>query len=170
MKNKKEKKQPQKTKIEKVKKIEKTETHIKANKIIKRHVIWAMSAGSIPIPIIDAVGVTTIQLDMLRQLCDLYEVDYYKNQGKNLISAISGGTISRATASLIKTIPGIGSFFGVAAMATMSATTTFALGRVFISKFEKGVTLIDFNLTKNNEIYEEAYEKGKEYIEGLKKN
>ena len=165
MKNK-EKKSLKKNKVEK---IEKTESHIKANEIIRKHVVWAMSAGAIPIPIIDAVGVTAIQLDMLRQLCDLYGVDYYKNQGKNLISAIGGGTISRGAASLIKTIPGIGSFFGVAAMSTMSATTTYALGRVFVSKFEKGVTLIDFNLTKNNEIFEEAYEKGKEYIEGLKK-
>ena len=143
--NKTKKEVNKKVRTKKISKI-KTETKLKADKIIKRHVLWAMGAGSIPLPVVDAVGVTSIQLDMLRQLCDTYKIDFYENQGKNLVSAIAGGSLARAVASLIKSIPGIGSIIGVPAMATMSGATTFALGQVFISKFEDGVTLINFDI------------------------
>ena len=151
------------------KELVKTERQIIADKIIKKHILWSLGAGSIPIPIVDAVGVTSIQLDMLRQLCKLYEVDYYENQGKNLVSAIAGTSFARAAASLIKSVPGFGSILGGVAMSAMSGATTFALGKVFISNFEKGVSLINFNIIKGEEIFQDAYEKGKEYIEGLKK-
>ena len=54
-------------------------------------------------------------------------------------------------------------------MSVMSGATTFALGQVFISNFEKGVSLLNFNIIKGEEIFQDAYEKGKEYVEGLKK-
>lgn len=150
-------------------KVEKTQTREKAEKIIKNHIMWAMGAGTIPLPILDVIGVSAIQLDMLRQLCRLYSVDFYENQGKNLISAIAGGGIARGTASLVKTIPGVGSFLGGVSMSVMAGATTYALGQVFVGNFEQGVQLIDFNIGKGEEIFEEAYEKGKEYVDALRK-
>jgi len=150
-------------------KIEKTKRRKDADKIIRNHILWAMGAGTFPIPVVDVIGVTAIQVDMLRQLCVLYEIDFHENQGKTLVSAIAGGSFARGTASLIKAIPGIGSFFGGAAMSVMSGATTYALGQVFIGNFEDGVQLIDFNIGKGEEIFEEAYEKGKEYVETIRK-
>ncbi len=147
----------------------KTERRVDAEKIIRNHIMWAMGAGTVPLPIIDAIGVTAIQIDMLRQLCILYEVDFHENQGKTLVSAIAGGSLARGTASLIKTIPGVGTLLGGAAMSVMSGATTYALGQVFIGNFEQGVQLIDFNIGKGDEIFEEAYEKGKEYVESIRK-
>jgi len=150
-------------------KIEKTERRIESDKIIRNHIFWAMGAGSFPIPLVDVIGVTSIQINMLRQLCVIYKIDFHENQGKTLVSAIVGGSLARGTASLFKIIPGIGSFFGGAAMSVMSGATTYALGQVFIGNFEQGVQLIDFNIGKGDEIFEEAYEKGKEYVESIRK-
>ena len=58
------KKIKKKTKKQAEEKIAKTEMRKIADKIIKRHILWAMGAGAIPIPIVDAIGVTSIQIDM----------------------------------------------------------------------------------------------------------
>jgi len=74
-----------------------------ADDIIKSHVVWALGGGLIPVPLFDIAAVTAIQMDMLKQLADLYEVEF---------SASTGSTFARIGASLIKAVPGIGTVIG----------------------------------------------------------
>jgi len=53
-----------------------------ADKIIKSHVLWAVGAGLVPLPLFDVAAVTAIQMDMLKQLAALYQVDYSTSTGK----------------------------------------------------------------------------------------
>lgn len=85
---------------------------VKAEAIIRSHVLWSMGGGLIPIPLVDFAAVTAIQLEMLQQLARLYEVDYSQSTGKAFVSALTGTTIARLGASFVKAIPGIGTWIG----------------------------------------------------------
>jgi len=151
-------------------KLNKTEKRKTADQIIHKHILWAVGSGAIPFPIVDFLGVSAIQLDMLHQLCRLYEIDYDANQGKNIVASLAGGSLARLGASALKAIPIIGSFLGVVSMSALSGATTYAIGQVFISNFEDGVGLFEINLEKGEELFKDAYERGKEYVESMKKD
>ena len=134
----------------------------KANDIVTNHVGFAASAGLIPIPGADLAAVTAVQLNMLRQLAKLYNVNFMEKLGKNVITAVAGTSIARVGASLIKIIPGIGTVIGELGMAAMSGASTYALGRVFASHFAKGGTLDDFDIRKSKKVYEEELNNAKD--------
>ena len=140
---------------------------IEADRIIRSHVLWAMGGGLIPIPIVDFAAVTAIQLEMLQQLASLYEVPYTQNIGKTFVSALTGTTIARLGASMLKAIPGIGSIVGGLSMSVASGASTYAVGQVAISIFTGSGSLIDFDLDDVKKAYDQAYEKGKSYVSDL---
>ncbi len=73
-----------------------------AEKIIERHVVRALGAGLMPIPLFDIASVTAVQMDMLKQLADEYGADYSTSSGKAFVSALTGSTLARFAASVIK--------------------------------------------------------------------
>jgi uncharacterized protein (DUF697 family) len=141
---------------------------IQAEKIIRSHVLWAMGGGLIPIPLVDFAAVTAIQLEMLQQLAELYEVNYSKSSGKTFVSALTGTTIASIGASMLKAIPGVGSILGGASMSVMSGASTYAVGQVAINVFSGSGSLIDFDLTQAKRAYDHAYTQGKSYVSDLK--
>ncbi|MFZ4543074.1 MAG: DUF697 domain-containing protein [Saprospiraceae bacterium] len=136
----------------------------KANDIIKNHVGFAASAGLIPFPGADLAAVTAVQLNMLRQLANIYEVNFMKSIGKNIISAVVGSGVARIGASLIKAIPGVGTIIGEMGMASLSAASTYGLGKMFSNHFAKGGTLEDFDVKRSRKIYEEELKKSNEIV------
>ena len=42
-----------------------------ADEIIRSHVLWALGAGLMPVPLFDIAAVTAVQMDMLKQLAEL---------------------------------------------------------------------------------------------------
>lgn len=140
-----------------------------ANSIIKNHMIWSMGAGFIPVPIADLFAVGAIQLDMIRQLCKLYGIDFKQTEGKAIISALTGSGLARLGARAIKFIPGVGSILGGVTMAVLSGASTYALGEVFKKHFETGGTFLDFDSERLKKYYNEKFEKGKQMAEDLRK-
>ena len=138
------------------------------DKIIQNHVLYSMGLGIVPIPLIDIVGVTAAQLDMLSQIGKVYGKPFSDIAGKSFIASVTGTSLARIGASFIKAIPGIGSIIGGVSMSIMSGASTYALGQVCKRFFEDGIDLedIDENLAKN--IYEEELEKGKQVASDLK--
>ncbi len=141
----------------------------KANSIIKNHMIWSMGAGLIPVPIADIFAVSAIQLDMIRQLAKVYEIDFQHTQGKAYITALTGTGIARLGARAIKFIPGIGSIMGGVTMAALSGASSYAIGEVFKKHFETGGTFLDFDPQRLKKYYDEKFEKGKEMAEEIRK-
>jgi uncharacterized protein (DUF697 family) len=133
-----------------------------AEKSIRQHVIWAVGAGLVPIPLADFVAVTAIQLDLIRQLCTQYGVTYQEGQGKVWVSALTGGAIARIGASAIKAIPGIGTLLGGLSMSIASGASTYAVGQVVLHHLASGGTLSNLNMDAAKARYAEAYEKGKD--------
>jgi len=140
--------------------------------ILKRHVYWAVGAGLIPVPIVDVAAVTAIQLDMLKQICNFYKIDYSEEKGKAWISAIASSTMSsilaKIGASAVKSIPVVGTIVGASSMALISGASTYALGKVFINHFEDGGTLDNLDKEKIKKFYNEKVKEGKEVAKNLK--
>ena len=142
-----------------IKKSNRTES---ADSIIRNHMIWSMGAGFIPVPLVDLVAVSAIQLDMIRQLAKLYEIDFKQTEGKAVISALTGTGIARLGARAVKFIPGVGSILGGVTLAVLSGASSYALGEVFKRHFETGGTFLDFDPGRLKKYYDEKFEKGKE--------
>lgn len=132
-----------------------------ADKIIRNHMVWSMGAGLIPVPIADFFAVSAIQLDMIRQMCKVYEIDFRENDGKAIISALTGSGLARLGAQAVKFIPGVGSVLGGVTMSVLSGASTYAIGEVFKKHFETGGTILDFDIDRLRKMYNEKFEKGK---------
>lgn len=134
----------------------------RADKIIRNHVAWSMGAGLIPIPIADFFAVSAVQLDMIRQLSRLHNIQFKETEGKAVITALAGSGLSRLGANAaVKFIPGLGSVVGGVAMSALSGASTFALGQVFKTHFETGGTFLDLDTDRFRKYYDEQFEKGK---------
>ena len=140
-----------------------------ADAIIKKHVLFSIGGGLIPIPLVDMAAVTALQVSMLEQLADLYGIGYNRSIAKSFIAALTGSTVAKLGASLIKAIPGIGTIIGGVAMSATSGASTYALGQVAIGQFEASGSLEDIDVEEAKVAYEEAFEQGKEVVERWKK-
>jgi len=146
-----------------------TERSNHADTIIKNHMLWSMGAGLIPVPIADFFAVSAIQLDMVRQLCKVYEIDFKENEFKAIVTALTSSGIAKAGArAAIKFIPGIGSVIGGVAMSVFSGASSYALGEVFKKHFETGGTVLDIDLNRLKKVYAEKFEKGKKVAQEMK--
>jgi len=133
-----------------------------ADTVIRNHVIWSMGAGMIPILIADIFAVSALQLDMIRQLTRIYDIDFEETQGKALVTSLTSSALARIGAgSVIKLIPGLGSFIGGATVSIFAGASTYALGEVFKKHFASGGTILDFDPDRLRKMYKEKFEKGK---------
>ncbi len=140
-----------------------------ADTIIRNHVVWSMGAGLIPVLIADIFAVSALQLDMIRQLSRVYDIDFQETQGKAIVTALTSTTLARIGAgSVIKLIPGVGSLVGGATVSVFAGASTYALGEVFKKHFESGGTILDFDPDRLRKHYKEKFEKGKKMAREMK--
>jgi uncharacterized protein (DUF697 family) len=142
-----------------------------AETIIHNHVIWSMGAGLIPVLIADIFAVSALQLDMIRQLCRVYDVSFSETQGKAIVTSLTSSALARMTAgSIIKLLPIGGSIIGGITVSVFAGASTYALGQVFKKHFESGGTFLDFDPARLKKLYKEQFEKGKKVAEQLRKD
>lgn len=134
----------------------------RTDRIIQEHVLWSIGAGLVPLPILDIVAVTAIQLDMLKQLAALHEVRFTESEGKAWVSALAGNVLARLGANALKLIPGIGSIIGGLSMSILSGASTYAIGQVAARHFEAGGTFGNLDMNAARRAYEEELERGKQ--------
>ncbi|MDY6988823.1 MAG: YcjF family protein [Thermodesulfobacteriota bacterium] len=144
-----------------------------ASKIIKNHVMGSMGVGLIPVPLVDLVALTGVQLNMLRKLSNLYDISFSKEKVKNLLGSLLGSAIpisvSGTVASLVKAIPVVGHTSAALVMPATSGATTYAVGKVFVQHFESGGTFLNFNPDEVKEYYTELYKEGQKVAGNMKK-
>jgi uncharacterized protein (DUF697 family) len=142
-----------------------------AETIIHNHVIWSMGAGLIPVLVADIFAVSALQLDMIRQLCRVYDVSFSETQGKAIVTSLTSAALARMTAgSIIKLLPIGGSIIGGITVSAFAGASTYALGQVFKKHFESGGTFLDFDPARLKKLYKEQFEKGKKVAEQLRKD
>ena len=140
--------------------------------IIKKHVLFSMGVGLIPVPLVDLIAITGIQLNMLRKLAEIYEVPFNEHKVKSTLSSLVGGGVtvplSRTLLSLTKMIPLAGQAVGLVAMPVTAGATTFAVGKVFNQHFSSGGTFLTFDSEKVRDYYTHMFEKGKDVATEMK--
>jgi uncharacterized protein (DUF697 family) len=103
----------------------------------------------IPIPFVDVVGATGIQLTMMKKLSEFYGVTFNEKMAKKILISLCGGIVPTLIApgvkSLVKFIPIIGYPLVVATTPLLEATSTYAMGRVISEHFAKGGNFINFD-------------------------
>jgi len=114
--------------------------------MIKNHMYGAMGIGLIPLPVVDFLALTGIQIRLLYKLSKFYGVDFSKDKAKNIISALIGSFVPVATAgpiaSMIKIVPIIGQVTSALTMLVTGGACTYALGNVFVQHFSLGVPFL----------------------------
>jgi len=145
------------------------------NDCIKRHCAYAAVGGLVPLPFVEMVTSSTIQLRMIAELCDIYGVRFSENAVKNAMGALiatvlPASGVGYAARAFIRRVPVVGTVFGVVAMPTLAAASTYALGKVFAWHFAKGGSTTNFKAEEMKASFKEQFEKGKrkasEFIKG----
>lgn len=111
-----------------------------ARKIVERHRTYAAVGGLLPLPVVNIAGVTAVNLRMVRQLSELYQVPFQRDRARAMIVSLIGGAapagFGAATSStLMWIIPG-GMLVGLGVSALTAGTLTRAIGQVFVESFE----------------------------------
>lgn len=133
-----------------------------ASRIVKGYIGWTAGAGLIPLPWVDLVAITAIQVKMVADLAALYNVPFSRNIVKSIIAALLGsvipGGLTKATSSLIKSIPVVGTTVGLFTMPIFASASTYAVGRVFIQHFEAGGNLLSFDVEGMRQHFKAEFE------------
>lgn len=137
-----------------------------AESIIHRNVLWALGAGIVPIPILDVVSITGVQVKMLKELSDLYGVSFKSSLAKKIVGSLLAGLGSVGLGSAIgfslsKFLPVIGSTLGAVSVPVFAGALTHATGKIFMMHFESGGTLLDFDAHAMRAHFNLEYEKAK---------
>lgn len=137
-----------------------------AKGIVKRNMLWSAGIGAIAIPIVDLVGITATQIKMIKELSKHYDQSFSEDMGKSvvagLVASLGAPSLAQGTlGSFAKSIPGIGTAFGMVALPVFAAALTYAVGNIFISHYEMGGTLLNFNPEKTKSHFRELFKEGK---------
>lgn len=141
--------------------------------VIRNRVYASMALGLAPIPVVDLVGLTAVQIDLVRVLAKKYDVPFKRNAAKTIISALVGSVVPVGVAplfaSLMKMVPYVGLTTGAVSISILGGASTYAVGKVFNKHFASGGTLLDVDTAKVKDGFKEQYEKGRSYVSSLKK-
>lgn len=135
-----------------------------AERTVVRYAQWSLLAGLVPFSMLDIVAVTGVQAKMIYDMAGHYGIPFQKERIKTLIGSLVGGVATTSLASgvvgsAVRAIPLVGSLLGVVTQPAIAYATTVALGRVFISHFEAGGTLLDFDPIEMRSFYTAEAEK-----------
>lgn len=146
---------------------------VEAEDVIRKHCYAAAGVGLIPIPWVDFIGLTAIQIKMLHQLSETYKIEFSEDKGKAIIGSLVSGflpvAIAQPVASFIKAIPLIGQTTGAITMSILGGSTTYAIGRVFNQHFATGGTFLDLDPAKVKAYFKEQFEVGRKVTQEARK-
>jgi uncharacterized protein (DUF697 family) len=122
-----------------------SEKELLALEIVKRHSLL----GLVPVPLVNFAGVAALELKMLKDLAEYYQIPFREDAGKTIISSLIGGfgatNIGYGAVGFVKGVPLIGALLGAVTLPVTAGALTWAIGKVFIMHFESGGTLLDFD-------------------------
>ena len=109
----------------------------KAEKVVAEATAKTMAIGAVPIPFADAPFLIGEQVSMMGKICEIFEIDVFKDGLKMLATAVigvGGATImgKSVVTGILKCIPGAGTVVGCAVSGSTAGIITLALGKAFI--------------------------------------
>jgi uncharacterized protein (DUF697 family) len=139
---------------------------------ISKHVAAAMGFGFLPLPMIDFVAITSVQMDLVYRLSRIYDVEFSTQAVRALIGSLLGASIplQPALISGLKVLPGIGAAAAFIAQPALAGASTYAIGKVFVEHFESGGTLLTFDAGKMKAHFEQRMNEGKQVVANMRKS
>ncbi len=148
-------------------------TQCEIDAIIRSRVHASLAVGLVPIPLLDIAALSTIQTELLYQICKVYGVPFKADMGKKIVGCIAASTLpvllTPSLRSFTKYIPIVGFSLGAVSTSLAGAATTYALGHVFARHFASGGTLLDCDPAKIGAEIKSRYESSKETVAGWMK-
>ena len=149
-----------------------TETDVPMS-IVKRNMIWSGGVGFLPVPMVEFVAITAVQVKLIKELSDHYGVPFRKDLARKTVISLLGGlgslTVGQAlAASSLRAIPFVGPVIAAVSLPAMSAGAAYAIGKVFIAHYETGGTLLSFNAEEMRDYFKSMYDEGVEKAGSLK--
>lgn len=142
-----------------------------AEDIIRKHVYGAIGVGMVPVPLVDVAGFMGVQLNLIRRLCELYDLPFKEGAAKKVVASLVGGVVPVALTplafSLLKMIPVVGYTASAASLAALGGGATYAVGRVFADHFQKGGSPETLSCDAVREDFAKAYESGKTMVKDV---
>jgi len=139
-----------------------------AENIVRDHVWWSMTFGLIPVPLLDFVAITGVQLKMIQRLCDYYQQAFSEQQAQAIIAAmVGGGNAGFIGVGLSRTLGKFIPLVGFVSMPIAAGALTYAVGRVFIHHFELGGTFLSFDVEKMREYFAQEQKNGQKIVENV---
>ena len=121
----------------------------KAMELVNSYLPWSVGASMVPIPGVDMLALTALELRMLAKLSEMYGLTFMENGVKNIVASLIATIVSTnlgaGLGSLLKLVPIVGPIASIAAMPGLYSAATYAIGRVFVTHFEAGGTFLDFD-------------------------
>lgn len=134
-------------------------------KIIKKYSAIAVSAGFVPVPLLDLATLAGIQLKAIHEIGKVHGMEFKENAGKSTVvsalAVLSANPVSRIAGSLLKVVPVIGGALSLASFHAYAAGSTYAMGNLFHRHFSNGGTILDFNAQKVKGAYSNLVSKFK---------
>lgn len=141
--------------------------------IIKRYCLWSAGAGIIPLPLLDLVLISGIQVKMVYELAKEYKIPFDESRAKTVIGALIGSlvpygvassSVMGGLASLTKAIPVVGPLLTWTFCPALASASTYAVGRVFEQHFATGGTLLSFDAEKMREHFQKEFEAARQSV------
>ncbi len=146
----------------------------KLDMIVQNHVLSSMGAGMLPFPGLDLMSVAGIQINMIKQIAEVYEVPFLREAVVKALTSLLGHTFLLNTAvfagSLIKTIPFLGQTAGMLATPFTYGASTYASAKIFIRHFSSGGNFLNFSAEKFRAYYDQMMKEGKEVVTRIKED
>ena len=150
---------------------------VQATKIVNKYSGLGAGAGIVPLPVLDLMAISSVNVMMIKELYDLYGISFNQKRARTvinlLLASLSPKLLAGVTAaSFTKFIPVLGSALGSLSMPLLSSASTYVTGNLMISHLEAGGALEDFNVQKHKGTFSQAIEaainKGKHVAESVK--
>ncbi|MCM0036371.1 MAG: DUF697 domain-containing protein [Burkholderiaceae bacterium] len=139
-----------------------SDREMRGMKVVKSWSQWSVAAGFVPVPFVDIALVSGIQVKMIYDLCQIYNVPFKKEAALAYASGLVGGSLTAGAAQIVgamalKAVP----YVDQLVQPTFAFATTYAMGYVFVKHFENSGTMASFDSSKMNLYFQEQFEKSK---------
>ncbi|MDR0929471.1 MAG: YcjF family protein [Oscillospiraceae bacterium] len=136
--------------------------------IIRRNAYGATALGIVPIQGVDFIGVTALQLNLVRQLSKLYGVPFKEGLARKIITSVVGGAVPAVLASpvssVLRKVPLIGLPLCIATSPALNGWSTYAVGKMFAKHFASGGNFETINLTTMKRDFKQAYSNARTWL------
>jgi uncharacterized protein (DUF697 family) len=116
-----------------------------AARIVDQNATLAAVSALAPVPVFNVAGVASIIVRMLKQLSELYQVQFERDRTRLFVIGVLGGAaptgLGAAAVSTIGLVAPAPAFLGVLVSTLAAASVTRAIGEVFVESFERQAPL-----------------------------